>query len=47
MEHTLNRQGITVNGKSRLTKALLKPIQEREGDPESDGRAAFEAARPS
>jgi len=28
MEHTLNPQGITVNGKSRLTKALLKQTQE-------------------
>jgi hypothetical protein len=37
MEHTLNPQGITVNGKSRLTTALLKEIQKREGDPKTMG----------
>jgi hypothetical protein len=37
MEHTLNPHGITVNGKSRLTTALSKEIQKREGDPKAMG----------
>jgi hypothetical protein len=37
MEHTLNPQGITVNGKSRPATAFLKQIQKREGDPKAMG----------
>jgi hypothetical protein len=37
MEHTVNPQGIGVNGKSRLTRHFLKEIQRREGDPKAMG----------
>jgi len=45
MDDTLDAQEISVNGKSRLTTALLKEIQKREGDPKRWARR-LEAARP-
>ena len=48
MEHTLNPQGITVNGKSRLTEALSRESQECEGEvQEAMGAPPSKAARPS
>ena len=45
-EHTLNPQGITVNGKSRQTEAVSREIQKREGEVQEATGAPFEGGAP-